>query len=104
MLARRGLGILFLLILLSCKKDPPAPLPNANFYVDNSGCSSSCYVKFFDQSYSAESWHWDFGNGITSTNQNDSILFNAPGFYNITLTIWNKDNVEDEIIKQISIL
>jgi PKD repeat protein len=97
------LGVSLLLFIISCKKESPAPLPNANFYVDNASCSSPCYVKFFDQSYSADSWLWEFNNGVTSTYQNDSSQFANPGVYNITLTVWNADNVEDKITKQISV-
>lgn len=100
-MAKHGLGILILLSLLACKKEAPAPLPIANFFVDNSGCTSSCYVKVYDQSYNAQQWEWDFGNGITSQKQHDSVAYHTPGFYNIKLRVWNSDNVEDEIIKQI---
>ncbi|MBD3639339.1 MAG: PKD domain-containing protein [Crocinitomicaceae bacterium] len=102
-MAGRSLGIVLLLILLSCKKDPPAPLPTANFYVDNAECTSGCWVYYYDQSYSAVAWEWDFGNGITSTNQNDSVFYNNPGNYNVSLSVWNADNVEDQIVKIVTV-
>jgi len=90
-------------LLFSCKKDPPAPLAIADFYVENSACISDCYVKVYDQSYNSVRWQWDFGNGSNSSSENDSSLFVDPGFYDIKLTVWNEDDVSDEIIKTITI-
>jgi PKD repeat protein len=103
LLARHPLGVLFLLFLFSCDKEPAAPLPNANFFIDNAACASPCYVKFYDQSYSAETWLWDFGNGFTSNKQHDSIQYFSPGLYNVTLSVWNTDNKKDEITKQLTV-
>ncbi|UKN01703.1 PKD domain-containing protein [Paracrocinitomix mangrovi] len=102
-MAKHGLGILLILLAFSCKEDPPAPLPTANFYVDNNGCTSGCWVYFYNQSYSAVAWDWNFGNGITSDLENDSIHYQNPGFYDVTLKVWNADGVEDQITKQIQI-
>jgi PKD repeat protein len=100
-------NIIFILfsvgLLSSCEKDPPAPLAIADFFVENSACISDCYVKVYDQSYNAERWSWDFGNGSNSSSKNDSTLFVDPGFYDIKLTVWNEDDVSDEIIKTITI-
>lgn len=102
-MAKIRLGIFVLLFLTACENDPPAPKPIADFFVDNAGCMSDCYVKFYDHSYAAQSWHWDFDNGITSTKQNDSVLYHEAGFYDVTLTIWNADNVEDVITKTVQV-
>jgi PKD repeat protein len=34
-------------------------------------------------------WFWDFGNGITSTQPNPTIVFTTPGIYIVTLTVTN---------------
>lgn len=91
------------LALFGCNNEPDAPKPIANFYVDNAGCSADCWVYFYDQSKNAVAWEWDFGNGIFSNNQNDSITYGNPGLYNVTLKVYNADNVEDKITKQISV-
>lgn len=44
-------------------------------------------VKFFDISYNATSWSWDFGDGTFSTLQNPTKLYATPGLYDVTLTI-----------------
>ena len=37
----------------------------------------------------ANSWSWDFGDGNTSNLQNPTNLYNAPGDYLVTLTLWD---------------
>lgn len=95
--------LLTIVLLSSCKKDPPAPLAIADFFVENSACISDCYVKVYDQSFNSVRWKWNFGNGENSSNQDDSSLFVDPGFYDIKLTVWNADDVSDEITKTITV-
>lgn len=67
-----------------------AQTPTANFKSDiTSGCSP-IIVNFTDLSTGgATAWQWDFGNGATSSRQNPSTTFIAPGTYTITLTASN---------------
>ncbi|MBI2969081.1 MAG: Ig-like domain-containing protein [Bacteroidetes bacterium] len=44
-------------------------------------------VQFTDASISPTSWLWNFGDGNTSTLQNPTNIYTAPGKYNVTLTI-----------------
>jgi PKD repeat protein len=45
-------------------------------------------VQFFDNSYRPTSWVWNFGDGSpTSSLQNPTHIYTAPGKYDITLTI-----------------
>lgn len=46
-------------------------------------------ITMTDQSINATSWSWDFGNGQTSTQQNPTVAFPNPGFYNVSLTVNN---------------
>lgn len=103
---KNRIGYLFVLIgalQVSCKKDPPAPLPFADFFVSNNGCISPCYVYFYDQSLNAVSWHYNFDNNYSSTNADDSALFFNPGIYDVRLTVKNADNVPDSVTKQITV-
>jgi PKD repeat protein len=62
---------------------------NAEFssYVANN-CAGE--VQFFDNSSgSPTSWHWDFGDGNTSTEQNPVHNYSSTGDYNVTLTVSN---------------
>jgi len=59
-------------------------LPNtiANFSYSIAGNT----VTFYDSSFSALGWTWDFGDGNSSTNQNPVYTYSSPGIYSVTLT------------------
>lgn len=57
------------------------PLISANFSYVQSGIS----FQFTDQSGPADGWLWDFGNGVTSTEQNPNYYYAAAGNYNVCL-------------------
>jgi len=66
----------------------------ANFSADiTTSCSSPLMVHFTDLSTSGggtiTSWYWDFGNGGTSTQQNPTVIYNAPGSYNVKLIVYD---------------
>jgi PKD repeat protein len=65
------------------------PIPYANFYWEYLDKDETCcyLVKFTDTSYGAISWLWDFGDGLTSDEQNPTHRFKEVGFYNVTLTV-----------------
>ncbi|HSG27167.1 MAG TPA: PKD domain-containing protein [Candidatus Krumholzibacterium sp.] len=46
-------------------------------------------VDFTDASTAASGWDWTFGDGGTSTQQNPSYTYTAPGTYTVTLTVSN---------------
>ena len=91
------------LAIVSCKKEAPAPLPTADFYVANNGCSSPCYLYFYSQSLNATKFQWDFDNLTGSTSENDSSLYFSTGLYNVKLSIWNADDVKDSVSKTITV-
>jgi len=86
---------------ISCKKEPPAPLPFADFLVNNNGCVAPCKLYFYDNSLNAVKWEWNFGNGFNSFSKNDSNQYNLQGFYDVFLKVWNSDDVADSVIKTI---
>ncbi len=59
----------------------PAPAISFSFAANNQ------IVTFTDNSPVAVSWFWDFGDGVTSTQQNPIHLYGAIGTYTVTLTI-----------------
>lgn len=97
------LVFIFIICLSACKKEQPAPLAVANFYVSNNGCIAPCKLHFFDQSKNAVSWEWDFDNGFNSLLQNDSSQYNLQGYYDVKLSVWNIDGAKDSISKQVLI-
>lgn len=68
-------------------------VPEANFTTDiNSGCFPLC-INFTDQSNSTANiveWSWDFGNGVTSSEQNPEYCYNEPGSFTPILSIENE--------------
>ncbi|WP_292754764.1 PKD domain-containing protein, partial [Methanobacterium sp.] len=64
--------------------------PVANFTADKTSGSDSLTVKFTDSSSNyPTSWTWDFGDGTTSTEQNPTHTYSAPGTYTVKLTATN---------------
>jgi len=47
------------------------------------------------------SWHWDFGDGASSTLQNPTHTFNPPGAYEVTLTVRTRNDCEASVRKQV---
>ena len=46
-------------------------------------------IQFIDASQGAASWHWDFGDGATSNEQNPEHVYPIGNYYNVTLTVYN---------------
>ena len=69
---------------------PSLRKPMARFAMDDHAGLAPLTVTFTDQSkYSPGSYHWDFGDGSTSGDENPAHTFNAAGAYRITLTVTN---------------
>lgn len=63
-------------------------------------------INFTDQSFSnIVSWSWDFGDGTTSTSQNNSHQYpiTSPGIYNVTLTVVNSDGCTSSVTTPVEI-
>lgn len=66
--------------------------PSANFTADNTtGCSLPFTVNFTETATDDVSWLWEFGDGNTSTQQNPSHSYAAPGSYGVRLTVTSAD-------------
>ena len=80
----------------------------AAFYTEGSD-PLSLTVQFTDVSYAGDgtitSWNWHFGDpaGSTSTEQNPVHLYDAPGVYDITLTISTSDSCTSTTTQHICI-
>ena len=69
---------------------PTPAAPTASFNATPTTGTAPLTVSFTDTSTGAPtSWLWDFGDGGTSTAQNPSNLYSAPGTFTVTLTAFN---------------
>ena len=59
-----------------------------NVNIDNNSCNEDSYL-------------WEFGNGMSSTDENPLLSFSTPGTYNVTLTVTNACG-SDETIETIT--
>jgi DNA-binding beta-propeller fold protein YncE len=92
---RKQYIIITLLSLLfvwnSCKKDEqpiPAASSVAAFKIVASSQYAPAIITVENNSINAKSYHWDFGNGVTSNEQNPGpVKIDEPGLYNVTLEI-----------------
>jgi YVTN family beta-propeller protein len=87
------LVLLFLLFTLAISSTalaaPEKPVADFNS-PDVDSYSSKDEITFFDNSTgSPTSWFWDFGDGITSTEQNPTHVYSAMGGYTVNLTVVN---------------
>jgi PKD repeat protein len=74
--------------------------PTANFFSpDKANCAPS-YVTFKDQSKSAVSWFWDFGDSVYSYNSNPAHIYNRPGNYTVKLIVKNSNGCTDTLVRK----
>ncbi len=86
-------------------------IQNAPRYTADFGynCTTTSTFSFSDSSTNCPSaWHWNFGDvasaNNTSTTQNATHIFSAPGLYNVQLIATNACSGSDTISKIISVL
>lgn len=70
---------------------PPPPPVGASFSVDRSGGDIPFVVSFNNLSTNASAFHWDFGDGSTSSERNPSHQFSTFGRHTVTLSAVGQD-------------
>jgi len=86
-----------LMIASACQKyelgNPAAStLADFSYTITNSG-NAPCEVVFTNSSLKAKAYHWDFGNGVISTEANPTAQYDTPGLYTVTLTCTPENEV-----------
>jgi PKD repeat protein len=71
-------------LFLSCEVKI-APKPLASFSVGNNHCAVPCEIAFTNTSLRASSYHWDFGDGTTSSEINPRHTFSSARQYQVRL-------------------
>jgi len=71
------------------------PYPQTNFTSNVTLACTPANIQFTDLSTpgqgSITAWHWDFGDGTTSNQQNPSHVYSKTGYYNVTLLVTNSN-------------
>lgn len=69
----------------------------ADFEADTLEGFSPLTVRFTDLSSGAvNAWHWDFGDGTSSSSPNPEHVFQTPGNYNVSLTVTGPNGSDTE--------
>lgn len=76
----------FALSTMSFSVASEAPCATPYFEINNNGCEEGCTIYFDNQSINATSYHWDFGDGTTSTLENPNHDYSDAGTYTVRLT------------------
>lgn len=80
----------------SAHVDPPAnKAPHAEFEVHCTDQTCSFTDRSSDDDGTIAGWHWEFGDGQSSTDQNPSHPYAAPVHYNVTLTVTDNGGATD---------
>ncbi|MBI4947331.1 MAG: family 10 glycosylhydrolase [Bacteroidetes bacterium] len=78
-----------------------SPKPQAHFTVSDTVLYlPNAYATFSNLSADASSYLWNFGDGITSADENPWHLYTSPGLYTITLIAFNTHCGSDTLILQ----
>jgi len=62
-------------------------------------CAAPATVSFTNLSNNGITYHWDFGNGQTSTDVNPTVTYTAPGNYTVTLVVSGGACGTDTLVK-----
>ncbi|MCX6683861.1 MAG: PKD domain-containing protein, partial [Methanoregula sp.] len=72
-------------------------VPAADFVADSTTVSVNTPVHFTDKTLnSPTTWAWDFGDGVTATEQNPTHAYAVKGIYTVTLTATNSNGKDTE--------
>jgi PKD repeat protein len=73
-------------------------LPGADFTADVTSGTAPLTVGFTDQSIGdIISWQWDFGDGLSSNEQDPSHTYTDPGIYTVSLAVTDPEGSDTEI-------
>jgi len=81
--------------------------PEANFSFSPKQPTYRSMITFTDSSTdrdgTVESWYWEFGDGVNSTEQHPSHKYGTVGFYNVTLEVFDNDGLNNETYSEVAV-
>ena len=103
-----------LLFFMSCEKAFEFDLPDANSKVDTvlpqadfsytPDANDFTIIQFTDLSTESTRYLWDFGGGVTSTEQDPTHTFPGEGTYQVTLTSSDENGASNTITKDVVVV
>ena len=100
--------LLPVLLMTGCEKyelgyPAASTVADFTFSVGNDGYAPA-QVTFTNKSLNATGYNWDFGNGLTSTDENPVTFYETPGLYSVTLTCTAVNDVHyNKLVKTIAV-
>jgi PKD repeat protein len=94
---------LFILFFTARSKDDEKPAPKASFTVNADNPEAFDTVFFTSTSQNAVKYEWDFGDGATSSSQSPIHMYENTGSVEVTLKVWNAQNVLASTSKTLTI-
>jgi PKD repeat protein len=79
------LGLIALVMLVSCSKSEDKPKPVAGFTADKVSAKVGEEILFTNTSTDAASYSWSFGDGTTSTSESPSKTYSVSGTFTVTM-------------------
>ncbi|NUM50971.1 MAG: S8 family serine peptidase [Flavobacteriales bacterium] len=99
-----GAGRIDAYAALQCVDQAKTAPPTVDFVADiTEACKVPQQVKFTNNSFNANTFLWDFGNGSTSTQTNPTHFYTQSGTYNVKLVATGNNGV-DSLIKNMYIV
>ena len=74
--------------------------PPIAIFAQTFNCANPRTITFTDNSIGPDEWHWDFGDGTTSSTQNNVHTYAGTGTYTITLVVINHISGCDDTYRQ----
>lgn len=72
-------------------------IPLADFNSNVTSGYAPLTVQFKDLSENSTGWNWNFGDGVTSTEQNPMHTYSTAGNYFVNLTATNEDSIDSKL-------
>ena len=77
--------------------------PTADFSYTTADLIATFTDQSTDPDGSIASWNWDFGDGVTSTEQNPTHTYETSGTYTVTLTVTDDQGATDSVSKDVTV-
>ncbi len=79
--------------------------PKADFDYEFDFNTEELFVRFYDNSQgNISTWSWDFGDGVSSIDQDPDHVYSDTGFYDVALVVSNASGCSDTAVQTLHVL